>query len=186
MAIDWKNAEDTLVQKSTVLIEEFAHAHPDLRVSFFAFGADYFYGDIAVAFDTPDNTYSQAVSWTEQVIEARITLSAPNGWEYARYTLTKNRILEYPPSSGLFKYESYSVISFPEWEDYFGSDEIPGHPDPQGHVLVLLWRVLERLVERQAFNCLRQASPFRIGFDLADDDLGLVVVRMFNWTGPPS
>jgi hypothetical protein len=92
---------------------------------------------------------------------------------------------------GNFKYEGYSTIDFADWRAYFESDEFmatdssedePRKPDPfEGNVILLIWRVMERLLNENVFQRLTLASLFRVGFQLHDAEL--VVLRILNW--PP-
>lgn len=49
----------------------------------------------------------------------------------------------------------------------------------EGNTRIILWRVLERLIAAHAFDALKLASPFRVGYQLSGDCL--VVMRILNW-----
>lgn len=49
----------------------------------------------------------------------------------------------------------------------------------EGNTRIVLWRVIERLIESNAFGQLPLASPFRLGYQMHDD--ALTVLRILNW-----
>jgi hypothetical protein len=42
-------------------------------------------------------------------------------------------------------------------------------------------KATSKLVAARSFERLTMASPFRVGVEFPEDDLGLVVMRMLNW-----
>src|SRR5262249_18291711 len=197
---NWNHAQDVVVTKSQEAIARFATEHPKELCSFFALGVDYLSGDMAIDFDTLENSLTQAKRHQRQVVkdwsatfgppnrEAAALLAMagakePRAWEEPRHYFEResSKIIDHSPSAGYFKYQNFARVEFPEWEQYFSSDDVPDKPDPERHVILLLYRALEKLVESNAFAKLSMASPFRVGFELADDNLGLVVTRILNW-----
>lgn len=80
---------------------------------------------------------------------------------------------------GLFKHRCYKLLSFPNWEEHFSS--ISEEEDQSGHVLVMFMDVIHQLVALDAFQPMLLSSPFCVGVEFMDDDLGMVVVDIRNW-----
>ena len=203
---DWKQSEEVLFQKGKEAIFRFAEEHPDEVCSFFAIYSDFCYGDVAFMFDTLDNSLLEAKrheghlvkrwqDWFDDDSQHRDPRFFRPAWELAYTSFSsplrgRKRIDDYN-AFGSFKYESYLVVDFADWRAYFESDEFmarvssedePRKPDPfEGNVILLIWKVIERLLHEGMFQKLTLSSPFRVGFQFHDAEL--VVLRILNW--PP-
>jgi hypothetical protein len=97
---------------------------------------------------------------------------------------------------------SVEFVQLPSWENYFLECEerclealcspwtaaareryYPGCEmvsELEGRVTAALWRVVDRLVEINAFARLKRAAPFRIGFILGQD-AKFITLRILDW-----
>lgn len=183
--IDWREVEDVLYGKTRAALHDFAAQHPNEEFSFFAFRADYCYGQIYLCMDTPTNSCQKAKKNYERLRATREKLfGRPGGWDGARYFVARHsdRVLEYTYTSALFQNDAFAQIHFADWEEFFRSNLNDEQYQLENHVIVLFWKVLERLLENRSFGEIKLASPFRTGFEFHDSDLGLVVVQLLNWT----
>jgi hypothetical protein len=105
----------------------------------------------------------------------------------ARYhwSVPSKRIVDHTPHAGEFWKPDFAQINLPDWEDFFQRDDADEAVDSQGHVIVLFWRVLTRLVDINAFQTVNMAPLFRLGFQFNDDDMGLVVSHILRWPDTP-
>lgn len=78
---------------------------------------------------------------------------------------------------GPFKYDLAACVELPAREECFNNED--GDPVLEGHVIVSLWRVVDRLVESGAFDALRKSAFFRIAFSFHDDET--IVLRILNF-----
>jgi hypothetical protein len=202
---DWRRSEEILFQKGKEAILRFADEHPDEVCSFFAIYSDFCYGDVAFMFDTLDNSLLQAKRHEEYLVkrwrqsfgddcQPRDPQFFRPAWELAYTSFSSplrstERIHDYN-AFGSFKYEGYLAVDFADWRAYFESDEFmamdsedePRKPDPfAGNVILLIWKVIERLLNEGILQRLTISSPFRVGFQFHDAELA--VLRILNW--PP-
>ena len=179
---DWSAAESLLVETGWRAVESFSREHGDEVCSFFAFSLDYCYGDVVICFDEEKNSLRHAKRHEARALRDRdAMLGTERRWEDARYYLEQDRLCTYNPYTAEFKYPDFARLRFPEWEDYFLSEDLPEGPDPEGHVIVLMHRVTRRMVAAGVFDRLRMSSPFRIGAEFPETGPGLVVMGLLNW-----
>jgi hypothetical protein len=180
---DWEAAEDVIVEEAKKAIATFSNTHADELCSFFAFSVDYCFGDVVVCFDTYDNSLLHAQrNEVQSVRRWDAAFGSERGWENAKHVLLRHRLCSYNPHSAEFKYPSFATVHFSEWDTYFSNEQRPEHPDPLGHAIVLMHKVISRLVSSRSFDGLVLSSPFRVGAEFSEE-LGLVVMRLLNW--PP-
>jgi hypothetical protein len=181
---DWRAAEARLAEECRRAIASYATTQVGDVCSFFAFSVDYCFGDIVICFDTYDNTLLHAKRHEARTLKAwDSALKSETGWENAKYFLQRERLCTYNPHTADFKHAEFATIHFSDWEDYFGNEALPEHPDPLGHVIVLVYNIISDLVSSNCFDRLVLSSPFQIGVEFPRDNLGLVVMRLLNW--PP-
>ena len=179
---DWDAAEALLVDEGKKAIENFSVGQPAEACSCFAFSVDYCFGDVVICFDTNDNSLLHAKRHEARTLKAWDTaLAAERGWENAQYYILRNQLCSHNPHTADFQHPDFASLQLSDWEGYFGNDQLPDKPDPLGHVIVLMHKVVGRLVAAHAFDRLVMSSPFRVGVEFPRDDLGLVVMRLLNW-----
>jgi hypothetical protein len=179
---DWNAAEAVLVEKSRSAIEHFATQHPAELCSFVAFSVDYCFGEVVICFDTYDNSLLHAKRYEARTLKTwNGVLCEDRGWENAHYYIQRDRLSSHNPHTADFKYHHFARLHFSEWEAYFGNDQLPESPDPLGHVIVLLHKVISKLVAAHSFDQLKMTSPFRVGAEFPRDDHDLIVMRLLNW-----
>lgn len=183
-APDWQETETILFEKSKEAIERFAKEHPDVQCSFFAYFANPLSGEFAVCFDTPENALQQAKK-EELRIRARREklLHSPPDWRVAQATLGPH-LTDYTPIVDHFQYAFYTWINFGNWTEFFDSENYPEQlPELDdylaGNARIILWRVLERLIQEQVFSLLNITPLFRLGYHFYEETL--VVLRILNW-----
>lgn len=204
---DWKQSEATLFEKGKEAIARFASEHPDEICSFFAIYSDFCYGEVSFTFDTLDNSLLQAKrheqrlvrqwrEWFGKEADQRDPKFFRRAWELAYTTFSspvrgRQRIDDYNTFDA-FKYEAYSLVEIADWRECFENMEVSedstgieneaSSPDPfEGNVILVIWNVIERLINEDVFSQLSLSSPFRLGFRFHDSEL--VVLRILNW--PP-
>jgi hypothetical protein len=178
---DWDAAQALLVEEGKRAIGNFSGKHAGELCSFFAFCVDYCYGDVVICFDTYDNGLLHAKRNEVQTLKIwDDAFSGERGAANARSYLLSRRLCTYNPHTANFKYPSFATVHLSDWEEYIMNEQRPEHPDPLGHVIVLMYRVISELVSSRSFEGLALSTPFRIGVEFAEE-LGLVVMRLLNW-----
>jgi hypothetical protein len=182
--IDWSRSQDALHEKTTSALRTFAREHPEEEVSFFAYRADYCYGQVFLCLDTPRNARRRVKENHERIRATRKRLfDRPGGWDGARYFATRHsdRVIDYTYATGLFQFDAFAEVRFSDWEEYFRSEQYSEADQFENRVIVLFWKVLEQVAEDGVLREMRLASPFRTGFEFHDSDLGLLVIQILNW-----
>ena len=178
---NWTAAQVLLVEEGKRAIENFSAKHDTEPCSFFAFSVDYCFGDVVICFDTYDNSVLHAKR--NEVQTLRIwdeAFSSERDVENAQAHLLSRRLCSYNQFTAEFKYPNFATVHFSDWEEYFLNEQRPEHPDPVGHVIVLMHQVIAELVSSHSFDGLALSSPFRIGVEFAEE-IRLVVMRLLNW-----
>ncbi|HEX8035401.1 MAG TPA: hypothetical protein VF510_16210 [Ktedonobacterales bacterium] len=188
MLVDWHDVEERLFQWCLDGIARFAESHPEVVCSFLAISYNTDAGVFQLSLDTPDNALREAqVNERDAIEQRRKVLASEWSWRSARYFLLNPRVVDYTLHAGAFAYHVEPALAVETlWqlqsrEDYPQSRE---HEDEyaQGNVRVVIWRLVERLVEADAFAQLSLAAAFRVGCQTDDDEL--VVLRILTWPIP--
>lgn len=186
VVIDWQVLEERLFEQSCAVIKQFAEDHPDVICSFFAYDTDPGYGYFLLSFDTAENSLQQALKNEYWAIEERKKmLSQEWSWNSARSLSRVPPITDYSPDVGYFAYYMYAEIRFPELVEFKESEAYPQRSNEveddylEGHVRVVLWKIIERLIASAIFSQLRLSSLFRVGYQFHEEDL--LVLRILNW-----
>src|SRR5207253_2100230 len=156
---------------------QFAHEHPDGLLSLFAYTVDSEFAGVGLNFDTPANSLRRAKANQQYEVKYRNKLFASEiAWKQARYFIANpSRQIE-AFNRGSWQYELVQFVALPAWEESYnssgeeselGNDE---ESELEGRIMVALWRVVDRLIEAQAFASLQRVAPFRIGFEFHDGD----------------
>lgn len=188
MLVDWRDVEARLFRWCLDGIARFAEDHPDAVCSFLAISYNTDAGFFQLSLDTPDNALREAQLNEREAIERRRKMLAANSsWRSAHSFTVNPRVVDYTPHAGAFTYQVASGLEIDILRQLQGSEDYPESREyeddyAQGNVRVVIWRVVERLVETRAFSPLRLAPPFRVGYQLDDDEL--VVLRILMWPMP--
>lgn len=186
MLVNWLVIEDRLVALSDEAIARFGTEHPEEVCSFFAYDVDLPF--FLVSFDTPANAVHVAQRTEQEAIERRAKMLAPpTAWQGAEQFSLQPPVLDYSYSTGYFAYHAFGNVKIDELEDLEFAEEYPPREEwaddyAEGNTRIVLWRVIERLIERNAFRRLRLASPCRLGYQMHDH--ALTVLRILNWPHP--
>lgn len=186
MLPNWQDIENRLYELSKAGIVRFAAEHPETTCSFFAFSANPVYGEFHLCFDTPENALECAQQHEHKATERRNRmLQGPEVWRHATSRLTLPRLTDYSPDVGLFAYYGFVELFFKELDDLGFDEDYPESREYEdgysnGNGQLVMWRVLERLIDEGVFSTLRLASPFRVGYQI-HDGVELVVLRILNW-----
>jgi hypothetical protein len=189
MLPDWQVVENRLYELSKAGILRFATEHPEITCSFFAYSANPVYGEFHLCFDTPQNALARAQHNEQKAIKWRNHLLEREGvWQHTHGRLTTPRIIDYSPDPGVFAYPDFEELLFEDLHEIGFDPEYPVSQDYEddyanGNGALVIWKVLERLIENGVFAALHLASPFRVGYKLHDDP-ELVVLRILNWPQP--
>jgi hypothetical protein len=79
---------------------------------------------------------------------------------------------------GDFRYYLYKELRLDAWSDHFSS--LDEGEDGSGHVLVLFTDVIRQLSKGKACDVLSVSSPFYVGVQYVDDDLGMVIMDILH------
>ena len=182
---NWKENQERLFVVASEAVKRFAATHA-VECSHFAFDADALYGYVLCSFDSPGHSLQAARESEEYAIKRRARdLAGEDGWKYATHTLGHPSVAPYCDNTGDFAFQHFAEVTFPEWRAHWESpdsecSEVDGCDDYLGgHVRVLLWQVVERLIEAKIFDVLRMASPFLISYAMHDEEQR--VLRVLRW-----
>lgn len=182
MDVDWQGIEDRLLAFSMDTIRRFASEHPKEVCSFFAYDVDLPF--FLPSFDTPENALRVAQQTEQNAIARRAKmLTLPTAWRGARHFSTSPPVLDYSYSTGHFAYHIFADIKIDELEDLQLAEDYPQDEAADdyavGKTRIVLWRVIERLIDSGELRHLPLASPCRLGYQMHDNEL--TVLRILNW-----
>jgi hypothetical protein len=182
---DWDVFETKLRIASIDAINRFADEHPDKSVCFFAFDSEPRYGYVLFAFDTFENNIRSARKVEQFTIKSRTDrLTQRRYWNRAEYYLCHPPVTVFNTNSGDFEFPQYAEVRFPEWEAIGKSGGIPKqheHDDDylDSNVRILFWNTAQYLIAESAFDALKMARPFMIGYGIHDQEEQ--ILRVLNW-----
>ena len=159
---NWSESEALILDYTVRQIELFASEHPEETVSFLGYSVDYFTGRLQLCIDTPFNALLQARKNEKRANKTwkMFFSDQQHGWKDARYYVTREKMIEHSPDVGYFKYARLEGITISEWRDYFQNCEEEPEHDPEGHIIALLWRVVDRLAENDCLKKLKTVNAF--------------------------
>jgi len=180
--VNWAAIEERLFTFSHEALIRFGNEHSGVICSFLAYDVDlpFFH----LSFDTPANAVHVAQRTEQEAIVRRARILAlPTAWHGAKDFSTQPPVLDYSYSTGYFAYDAFSTVKVGELEDLHFAEDYPqddwGDDYAEGNTRIVLWKVIERLIDSEEFHQLRLASPFRLGYQMHDD--ALTVLRILNW-----
>lgn len=204
---NWAANEETLYQNCCESIDRFARENPETAVSFIGFDSEPCYGYVFIGFDTPQNEREVARKAQDYVLmNRRRQFANQDGWSGADYYIGKSQSYAHSTSTGEFAFEQFEEFGFNEWQDF--SDAFDEHfhnglvldalhlepiaaTEDEDHALIeheqylernvmlIFWRVFERLIADGQFEKLHQASPLRLGFNFHDQG-NITVLQILN------
>lgn len=197
---DWAADEELLYSKCCEAITRFTAEHSDEICSFLAFDSEPSSGYVNITLDTRENEIRESNQSQNYQIKERIRQFAyESSWQNAHYFVAERQSYTHCRSSGSFAYALYDRIEFEEWEYFLESfmDDLPPEDAPEydkaaseaielyskyleGHIILIFWKVIERLIADREIYKLNLASPFRLGYNFHDQGL-ITVVRIINW-----
>jgi hypothetical protein len=189
-AFDWAASDERLHDACDVAIGRFAAEHAGEAVCYFALDAEPLDGCVWIALDTLANNVRVVKDREAAAVAAReAELREVGAWKKLDRTL--NHPLNRPTLSTFntdregFAYPHYADVRFPEWKEVEKWPELDDYyPYKEPNVLLVLWRVAERLVAEEAFVALRMASPAAVGYGIYDsngEDFQQNIIRLLNW-----
>jgi hypothetical protein len=184
---DWTADEALLYERSRAAIDRFVTDNPSEFCSFFAFDSEPDYGYVLIAMDTARNALAKARDLDSSHVQSRyIHLAGEDAWKSSDYFCGEvHESFAYANSTGWFAYPDLDDVQFSHWQAFAESSSYPGADEQlqtdylRGHVTLIFWRVIERLVADGAFTNLSLWSPFRLGFNYHDEKL--ITLRILNW-----
>jgi hypothetical protein len=185
---DWNEVEELLFETSKEAIKEFNQEHPDEVCSFFAYDVDVPYDTFRISFETITNSLRVAKEEAFETIELRKkSLNKHQIWRTAYRYLDQKSVTAYSPDVGYFLYHNYKIAKLDNWDIYYDNDSLPQNKQYEddylgGNIKIVLWKVIENLVESGDFELLNLASPFFVGYQFHSD--ALVTLRILNWPEP--
>jgi hypothetical protein len=185
MLVDWRDVEERLLAWSRGSLQRFVQDHPDAICSFVAYGYNTDAGLFQLALDTPDNALQEGQRTEREAIARRRSMLSPEwGWRAAAYFSVTPRVVDYAPHAGAFAYHVEPALAIDALRQLQSREDYPPSSESeddyaQGNARVVIWRVVERLVEEDASAQVQMAPPFRVGYQIDDDEL--VVLRILAW-----
>lgn len=185
MPPDWKKAEHLLTDASVETIKLFATENDKIECCHFAFDSEPCYGYVFLCFDTTANSLVSSKASESRLVERRLQMLAEeDSWRNANYFLNTPELVPFGDNTGDFEFASYREIKFPEWQVYAEDPDYPSKQENEddyleGNFRILVWRVVERLVRDNAFDCLKKSAPFLVSYGLHDQEQR--IIRILNW-----
>jgi hypothetical protein len=189
---DFASNERHLIDESIRAIREFVEQHPNELFNYFAFDCNADYGEILLCLDTLDNSIAESKKHETYLSERRREELAYDNKHTLRWAIDSlenpvtGPVLPFNNNSGNFRYQGFAEVSFlDEWQDFVLDDDYPGQFEDskadylESYASVMFYRVIDALVEKDAFDGLRKSSPFLVGFDFHDGPQ--LIVRIINW-----
>jgi hypothetical protein len=118
-------------------------------------------------------------------IESRRTmLRRKAAWTWAKHELRTPALSPFNSNSGDFAFREYAEVEFPAWITLAEKGNYPKGEEHEADYLesnarLVMWRVAEQLIAEEAFNTLKLASPFMVGYSIHDQEE--VILRLLNW-----
>jgi hypothetical protein len=183
--LDWKAIEEQVYDESLRNILAFVQIHQGVMFSCLAYHVMAYAGLLQLCFETPEHAIE--VAWRnerEAILTRQRVLTTEYAWAQASEVLRRFPITLCPHETGEFAYAVQTPVIIEGIDGVDFETEYPplsqgGDTYIDGHLQLVLWKVIDRLVTANAFKTLSISSPFAIGYQLHGDNL--VITRMVNW-----
>lgn len=178
---DFSGQEERLFQFTVEELRTFS-ANRREPFAYFAFDCNPDYGEILLCLDTAANSMSEARKREQSLWKSRQEWQSPPYAEIPPYTLEwvihrlgndlDGFVLPFGNNTGDFSDQGFAQLEFEDWDD-FSFQEPREFPDSQQtriacYAAVLLSKVIDRLVDGDAFAVLNRTHPFYCGIGLHD------------------
>ena len=192
-AFDWAASDERLHAACVAALARFAREHPGEAICFFALDTNPEDCTVRVALDTLVNNM-RVVKRREAAAVAAREDRLRGGDAYKNVEPGFIHPLNTPVLSAFnsdredFAHPNYAEERFPDWgntEAWPEQDDYAGYSEP--NILLVLWRVAERLVAEGAFGVLTLASPFMVGYGIDgrqvrdETEFRQNILRLLNW-----
>jgi hypothetical protein len=107
-------------------------------------------------------------------------------WRTAHFILQVPRLTDYSPDVSYFAYHMCTQLNFEELVELSESGNSPQPHNSieddyiEGSTRIILWKVVERLIDSKTFDQLHLSTPFHVGYALHEDGQ-TTVLRILNW-----
>lgn len=186
MELDWSKSDERLHEAALSAIQAFAKEHGLVEVCSFFFDCDDpQYGLVHISLDSIQNNMRSSKQFEQRAIERRDRmLKGKPEWQSAKYRLSIPVLSPFNTNGGDFEFGCYRTVEFPAWRELAESQDYPQgakHEDDYlaSNARLVMWRVAERLVSKDAFAPLFLASPFMLGYSVHDEEEA--ILRLLNW-----
>jgi hypothetical protein len=178
---DFQKQEDQLFEFTRAELSKFAAQSSD-EFAYFAFDCNPDYGEVLLCLDTTANSIAMARVTEKALLESRRRRFAMPYCEIPSYELEwsihrlgndlEGFVVPYGNNTGDFSHQGFAQVDFDDWQDYSieESDEFPDSKQSRikCFAAVLLAKVIDRLVDAEAFAALNRSHPFYCGVGLHD------------------
>jgi hypothetical protein len=174
-------AQQQLRQLLVESIVEFSSTEMNSNISFLGLYCDLYHGIFDICLDDYENMMSSIARDRSEVMNRREEmLRAHADRPPANYYLTsyRNRFVAHTKFFADFKYPFLHCVQFPEWEDYTRGQyqDLPQDVFEE-RALHLCWLVLDDLSCSNSIGLLNRSPLLRLGFEIHDDDRGVIVTH---------
>ncbi len=185
---EFDRIEPLVIKEASEHLAVFAAENPGLLVSQFAFDCNPDYGSLLMCLDTHENTVAFARENEEDRTQRRKTDLSYDNPEYALNTLQHAGgfpVVPYNTSCGDFEHQGFADLKLDGWTEYRFDDGYPGNLPESGEdslqakTGIFLSRVVDGLVDQDAFAGLSKTKPFLVS--IAFHDGTHAVLRILNW-----
>src|SRR5262249_53542456 len=122
---DWNVVETRLMAFTLETIRQLATNVPHDTISTIAYYAFPASGQVALSFDTQENSLRFAKEHEEQASVRRRSMLRHDRWEDSEYYLSSSAAQPYNDDSGSFTHEMYQEVFFEDWEPFAFSETYP-------------------------------------------------------------
>ena len=164
---EWETDLVRLLDASREAIRKFQREHGDEEVCYFAYDSDPQYGYVLICFNTTEaSRRAVASSYSHSIARRAKRLREPAFVESALYTAESTAQLPFCNNTGDFEYQGFAEVKFERWRENAPEADIEDdHDNPLlNRVAWLLSRAIDTLVDENAFDSLKLASPTLFGF----------------------